>query len=466
MADSSGKSVVEQVQTEVKQLLESKGLPFQSFLPREKVEAALKDAGIENQGKIYTPLVTIWAFLSQVLTFGGSCQTAVARVIAARVQSGQKPCSENTASYCTARAKLPERVISDLAKAEGNEWHDQAPVEWKLHGRDVVIVDGSTVTCADTEENQKEYPQSRNQKQGLGSPIVRFVVLLSLAVGTVLQCAIGPCRGKKTGEQNLFRQLSDQLKEGTILLGDCLYDAYIDIAKLQQRKIDVVFGKKQSRKSDFRRGRRLGADDHVVIWTKPKYHKSRFESREEWDALPANLEMREARIILKRKGYKTRVIMVVTTLLDAEQFTKADIMGLFSQRWHCELDLRSIKRSLGMSELKCKTPEMVRKELWMYLLAYNLIRARMAKAALAHNKRPRTLSFQSAKTFINVFLYAMEHTTPETYERLEQILSRAISRCNVGDRPDRKEPRAVKKRVQKYPNLKKPRAEARKGLPA
>lgn len=190
---------------------------------------------------------------------------------------------------------------------------------------------------------------------------------------------MGPCRGKKTGEQTLFRQLRDRIK-------------------------------------------------------------------------------------VSRKGFQPRVIMVVTTLLDAEIYSKSDLMELFAQRWHCELDLRSVKCSLGMRELKCKTPEMVRKELWMYLLAYNLIRARMAQAAAFHDKPPKTLSFQSAKTFINVFMAAIERTSAENEEALETELSRSIARCRVGNRPGRKEPRAVKKRDQKFPKLKKCRAEARKEL--
>ena len=466
MADSSGNAVAQQVQTEMRKLLKVEGLPFQALLSIEQIDAALAKSNIKFQDRIYTPQVVLWAFLSQILSQDGSCQTAVARVLVQRIEEGLKPCSENTASYCEARKRLPESVVSGLALDVGNEHHDQAPVEWKLHGRNVEIVDGSTAIMADTRENQEAYPQSRNQRQGLGFPILRFVVLLSLSVGTVLGCAIGACRGKKTGEQSLFRQLFENIKPGTILLGDCLYDAYQDIAKLGARNVDVVFGMKQSRKHDFRRGRRLGPDDHVVIWTKPKYDKSRFDSREEWMSLPPFMEMREARIIVKRAGYKTRVIRVVTTLLDAETYTKSDLMNLFAQRWHCELDLRSIKCSLGLKELKCKTPSMVRKELWMHMLAYNLIRARMVRAAAAHDKLPRTLSLQSAKTFINEFLPALERAEPDVRDRLESELSRAIARCKVGDRPGRKEPRAVKKRPQQHPKLKQPRTEARKGLPA
>jgi hypothetical protein len=466
MAHSIRELGVGQVHSEVQKLLESPGLPFRDILSPERIQTALENAGVTFRERIYTPAITIWAFLSQILTTKGTCQTAVARVLVDRLEAGLPPCSVETTSYCQARQRLPEAVISGLATDIGKELHDQAPVEWKFKGRDVEIVDGSTARLADTPENQLAYPQSRTQKPGLGSPLLRFVVLLSLSVGSALACAIGPCRGKKTGEQSLFREIRDQIKSGTILLGDCLYDSYRDIADLLPRGVDVVFGMKQSRKSDFRRGRKLGADDHVVLWMKPKYDKSRFESREHWESLPESMEIRETRLHVTRKGFRTRVIMVVTTLLDAETYTKQDLMHLFQQRWHCELDLRSIKCGLGMKDLKCETPEMVRKELWMHLLAYNCIRVRMAQAAALHNVQPRKLSFKSALAFHQEFMPAIQRATAADQARLEREMLKAMAQCKVGDRPGRKEPRAIKKRVQKYANLTKPRVEARKGLTA
>lgn len=466
MADSTPNNCIGQVQTQRETLDEVEGLPFCVLLSWERVQAELTKFGVKYRDRIYTPIVTIWAFLSQVLSKDGSCEVAVGRVLAHRVESGQKPCSENTGSYCVARQKLPEGVLSGLARGIGRETHDQTEDHWKWKGRDVQIVDGSTCAMADTPENQAEYPQSRSQKAGLGFPILRFVTLFSLAAGTVLECAIGSCRGKKTGELSQFRTLQATLQSGTILLGDRYYDSYQDIANLRQRGVDVVFGMKNLRNHDFRTGRKLGQDDHVVVWKRPKYNKSRFNSKEEWESLPESMEMRECRIIIKRKGFKTRVIIVVTTLLDGEIYSKSDLMELFSQRWYCELYLRSVKSSLGMNLLKCKTPEMVRKEFWTYMLAYNVIRARIAQAGRAHNQLPQKLSFQSAKTFILAFLPAQERASGETAECLAAELDKAISRGRVGNRPGRKEPRARKKRDSKYPSLTKPRVQARQGLPA
>lgn len=467
MVHCTREKIARQVELEVANLETQEGLPFREWLSEEKILAVLELAKVEYRDRIYTPLVTLWAFLSQVTTSKDpSCENAVSRVRADLVARGEKACSTETTSYCAARSRLPEQVISQLARETGQGMHREALSEWLWKGRRVQIVDGSTCTMADTQENQEAYPQSSGQKKGLGFPILRFVVLLSLSVGTVLECAIGPCKGKSTGEQSLFRQLWDVLQPGEIVLGDRLYDAYRDIALLKQRGVDSVFGKKQSRQCDFRLGRRLGPNDHIVVWKKPKYDSSRYESKEEWDSLPDTMEMREVRITVRRPGYRVRHVVIVTTLLDAKEYASKELTDLFSQRWHCELDLRSIKRALGMHHLRCKTPEMVRKELWMHLLAYNLIRVRMAQAAAMNGPLPRTLSFTAAKNHIENYGEHLRRASGDDYRRIEDDMLRAIASCRVGNRPGRKEPRAVKKRTQKYSYLTKPRNQARKGLAA
>jgi hypothetical protein len=228
-------------------------------------------------------------------------------------------------------------VLADLARQTGQELDRAAPDAWLWKGRHVIIVDGSTAEMSDTPQNQAAYPQSRAQRPGLGFPMLRLVVLISLAVGTVLECAVGPCRGKKTGEQNLFRQLWSTLQAGDIVLGDCLYDAYRDIALLKARGVDTLFGKRPSRRVDFRQGRALGPDDHVVTWKKPAYDPERFESREEWESLPDELRMREVRRTVHRRGFRPRTILIVTTLLDEESYSAAELIELFGLRWHCEV---------------------------------------------------------------------------------------------------------------------------------
>ena len=467
MAQRTKVSVSSHVQSECQALDGSAGLPFQHLLSGQRVVAALERAGIEYRDRIYTPLITLWAFLSQVVAGKDpSCEAAVSRVLVERVARGQPACSPDTSSYCEARSRLPEQVFVELTRETGRELHRETLPQWLWHGRRVVIVDGSTATMSDTQHNQEAYPQSSGQRAGLGFPILRFVVLLSLSVGTVLECATGPCRGKRTGEQSLFRGTWDALEGGEIVLGDRLYDAYRDIALLKRRGIDCVFGKKQSRHLDFRSGRKLGCDDHVVVWKKPGYDATRYESRQEWESLPGEITIREVRVTVRRPGYRTRTVVIVTTLIDEHAYSSQDLTDLFAERWHCELDLRSIKRSLGMHHLRCKTPAMVRRELWTHLLAYNLIRIRMAQAAAVHELTPRTLSFTAAKTHMQSFAAQSLARSPTEYHRLETELLRAIARCRLSRRSGRKEPRAVKKRQQKYSFLTKPRAQARKGLAA
>jgi hypothetical protein len=243
MAYRTKESVSCQVHSERESLKSSEGLPFQQVLAGERILVALNCAGVSFRDRIYSPLVAIWAWLSQVVSReNASCRDAVAHVIADRLARGEKPCSPDTSSYCAARGRLPEEVIVRLTRETGQELHRQALPEWLWKGRHVTLADGSTATMADTAENQAAYPQSRNQKVGVGFPILRFVVLLSLSVGTVLECAVGPCRGKKTGEQSLFRQMWDALQPGDIVLGDRLYDAYRDIVLLKARGIDCLFG--------------------------------------------------------------------------------------------------------------------------------------------------------------------------------------------------------------------------------
>jgi hypothetical protein len=467
MAQRTKDSGVRHVHSEMEELNSAKGLPFRRLLDKQRLKDALDRAGVTFRERIYDPLTTIAAFLSQVVASkDSSCEDAVSRVLVERVTNHQSACSTDTGSYCRARGRLPELMLAELARETGQQLDRQAAEEWLWKGRRVKIVDGSTAEMSDTPENQAEYPQSRTQKKGLGFPMLRMAVIFSLAVGTALDCALGPCRGKKTGEQSLFRQIWDNFQPDDIVLGDCLYDAYRDIAQLKARGVDSLFGKKQSRHVDFRCGCKLGPDDHVVVWHKPKYNAQRFESRAEWEALPAHMEMRETRCTLRRRGYRTRTIILVTTLLDGELHSTKDLTDLFALRWHCELNLRSLKQSLGMRRLKCKTPSMVRKELWTYLLAYNLVRVRMAQAGAVHGTLPRQLSFTAAKTHIHNFAVPMQAASKADHDRLEAELLKAIATCRVGTRPGRKEPRAVKKRQQKYSYLTKPRTQARKGLPA
>jgi hypothetical protein len=465
MRHSNAASFRKQVGFLRRQFLQGGELPFTDVLTEEVLAQAL--AAIQGWlDRIFSPLVTLWAFLGQVLSADHSCRAAVARLIAHRLARGQRACSAQTGAYCQARKRLPEQFFSDVACSVGRGLDDQADRRWLWKGRRVYLFDGTTVTMPDTAENQEAYPQVYNQKPGLGFPIARLGALISLATGAVVN--LGFCRyaGKGQGEVSLLRRLWDVLGPGDVILADRLTANWATLVLLQQRGVEVVSRlNKAHRQADFRRGRRLGTFDHVVRWDKPTSIRSL--DRQTYHALPESITVRETRIPVLQPGFRTRSIVVVTTLLDPRQATKEDLATLYRARWNAELDLRSIKSAMQMRELRCKTPELVHKEVWAHILAYNLIRTLMAQAAARHEILPRSISFTGAMQTLEAFQPLLEFTAAQdAAERLRlcQELLDAIASHRVGDRPDRYEPRVKKRRRNHYGWLTKPRAEMKRKM--
>jgi hypothetical protein len=383
----------------------------------------------------------------------------VARVLAWLAAQGRPAASAKTDPYCKARQRLPESLFPRLTRATGRALQGELPQEWLWRGRRVKIADGTTVSMADTPANQQDYPQSRSQKPGLGFPLARLVVVFCLASGAVLDAAIGRYHGKKTGENALLRTLADAFDPGDVLLADRYYAGYFDLALLHARGVGVVVRKHQLRPTDFRRGRRLGRDDHVVVWDKPQ--RPSWLDAATYAELPNWLVLREVRVRVRQKGFRTKTLVVVTTLLELS-ISAADLAELYRARWHAELDLRALKVTLGMDELRCKSPAMVRKELWAHLLAYNLIRTVMAQAARANDLLPRDISFTGTVQTLAAFAALLADADASGREELYERLLAAVASHRVGDRPDRSEPRARKRRPKPYPLLRVPRDKARK----
>jgi hypothetical protein len=428
-------------------------LYFAALLPQDRILKAFANARAVWQGWIYTPAVTVWIFLSQCLSPDHSCREAVARLLAWRLTQGLSPCSADTGAYCTARGDLPEEALHALARNTGRQIEQESPENWFWHGRKVRVVDGSTVTMPDSPENQAAFPQSRSQKPGCGFPIARILVVFSLSVGTVLEAAIGKYKGKQTGENSLLRGLYESLAAGDVILADRYFSGWFDIALPWQRGIDMVVRKHQLRRTDFRQGKRLGKDDHLIIWTKPQ--RPKWMSAEQYAALPAALTLREVRVRVVQKGFRTRSLVVVTTLLDAEKYPPEEIAVLYRRRWDAELHLRSLKIVLQMDQLRCKKPERVRNEFWTHLLGYNLIRGVMASAALESGRSPWEISFKGTLQTLSQFLpILLSRISSEAW--CEALLA-AIATHIVGHRPDRFEPRKVKRRRKHYQYLCKPR---------
>jgi len=447
--------------------LQKPGLAFADVLPEEKVQQAFDEEDAlfaQEEGDVYTPPVTLWAFLSQVLfkEEQRSCAAAVARVIVLLVGLGQPRCSDNTGTYCKARAKLSECVLGRLTYDVADGCEEAVPRDWLWHGRHVKLVDGTTVSMPDTAENQKAYPQSTAQEEGLGFPILRLVVLLSLATAMVSGLAIGPYAGKETGEPALLRELFARLQPGDIVLADRFYCSYFMICLLQELGVDVVSRLHQMRTADFRRGRRLAAGDHVVEWQRPV--KPAWMDQATYERMPVLLRIREVEVAVAEPGFRVENLVVVTTLTDAGRYTRQDLAELYHQRWLVELDIRAIKCTLGMDVLRCRTPEMVRKEIWTCLLAYNLIRQTMLASARQSGLSPRQLSFAAALQKIAASWGALPHFSPDLVGSLIDIHLADLAEHEVGNRPNRVEPRAIKRRPKPHDLLKKPRAAARAEL--
>jgi hypothetical protein len=445
-----------------RELQKTQGLPFSALLSAEKVNRLLAEVNVEFRDRIYAPSVTLWMFLSQVLSSDHSCRDTVARLLAWRVAGGLSPCSAKTGSYCDARKRLPLELLKRLVREEGRALEQQADENILWKGRHVKIADGTTVTMPDTAANQAAYPQRRNQAPGVGFPIARIMVVLSWVYGTVLDLAESPMRGKKTGENTLLRKLNGALQKGDVLLLDRLLGSYQQIATCCDRGVDVVARQHRTRKTDFRRGRWLGTLDHIVTWQRPKFDRQRFD-RATWKALPETMQIRELRFHVTQPGFRPVDITIATTLLDPIAYPAADLAALYRERWHCELDLRSLKTSLQMDHLRCKTPEMVRKEIWAHCLAYNLIRQTMAESARHHDVLPRHLSFKGAVQTMNSFAPYLALSVTDKDGLWADLLT-AIAAHVVGNRPNRIEPRKLKYRRGKYTYMTRPRTEERRTL--
>ena len=387
---------------EVRQQMQAKPLLFADCLSSEIVRQAITEARVVFRETIYTPWITLWAFLSQLLQPEGSCAFAVSQGIAYRVGQGQKTCSPSTSTYCESRDRLPEAFFESLVRTTGQRALEETPEARQFHGRDVKVADGTTVMMPDTEENRKDYPLSDPDRAGLSFPMARLLVVFSLAVGTVLQDAISPYRGKGTSEQRMLCLLLETFVPEDIMLGDRGFCSFAHVAALKQREVDSVVKLNKSRRANLTLIRPLGKDDALYCWNKPKGQPTSFD-RKTFLALPEAIEVRCVTVRVEQRGFRVRKFVVLTTLLDSETFPPQELATLFRRRWMCELYLRDIKTTLGMEMLGCKSPSMVRKEIHAYFLAYNVIRIQMAQAAHCLDLHPHQISFKSTLDTLAAF---------------------------------------------------------------
>ena len=403
----------------------------------------------EHRERLYPPTVALSMFMRQVLEADGSCQKAVNGWAAQRAADGLPPCSVRTGGYCRARQRLPLEMVSALTRETGRLLSEKALEQWLWRGRTVKLVDGTGISMPDTPENQAVYPQPITQAPGVGFAQARLVMVICLATGAALDMALGPHSGKGTGELGLVRRLLKGFRPGDVMLADALYCNYFLIATLMAAGVDVLFEQNGSRITDFRRGQSLGVRDHLVCWRKPAA-RPEWMTPEQYAGFPDELTVREARIDHQ---------VLVTTLLNHRTVSKYDLSELYAQRWNVELDLRNLKTTTGMDVLDCQTPQMNEKQLWVHLLAYNVIRLLMAQAASNAGVDPRGLSFKHTVQLWTEWIARGLSATKDCGQ-----LFTLIAQCTVGNRRGRIEPRMRKRRPKPYPWLKVPRAQARRKI--
>jgi hypothetical protein len=412
---------------------------------------AQADEGPNSRERVYSVRRTFLGFLYQVLKPDCACREIVRQIQALFVLQNQGPVDEGNSAYCQARKRLPLDTLCRVRVALAAISQKAAPL-W--HGLRPKVIDGTTVSLPDTPKNQRAYPQPRSQKPGCGFPLLKLVGVFSLASGGLLDYAKG---NKHQSELRLLQGLLGHFQRGDLAIADRGFCSYVLLALLRARGSLSLFRLHHSRPADLRHGRRLGKQDRLLTWLKPP-QKPDWLPQSWWKKLPAQLSVRVLRFNLCRRGYRSQSVALLTTLLDSQQYPAHQIAQLYARRWSIELWFRDIKTSMGMERLRCKSPRLVHKELEMFFIAYNLIRCLIVHAGTLHEMAVERMSFKGAVDSLRQFSMALAQarSTHKQNQLISQLLE-VIARDEVPDRPERREPRAVKRRPKPYDRLNRPR---------
>jgi len=344
---------------------------FLNILESEQISSIIKNNISAYRERIFTPTITLAMFLKQALNFDRSCTNVVNEFIIDNLHDLPKNISQSTGSFCRSRQRLPLKLIEKLVRYTGSTINEKMKKVGPIKGS-IYLIDGTTFTLPDSSENQKRYPQQSAQKAGLGFPICRALGVFCLESGAAINAKIAPYKGKGANEHSMLRDALDTFKSGDLIIGDALYSSYWLLSHLQKEGVSGIFQQNggRAKKADFRTGKKVGKYDHLVSYDRPQ--RPEWMSVEQYKLTPKTLLVREMKV--KHK-------ILVTTLCDAELHSKDDISALYQSRWNIEVDFRNLKITMGMSELSCKSPDMCEKEIWIYLLASNIIRILMAQTA-------------------------------------------------------------------------------------
>ena len=412
-----------------------------------------------SRERIYTPKLTFFAFLDQVLNPDSSCRSAVDQILSYYHSLPHYPdINSDTSAYCQARARWTCDELMDIRNhlAGRITIHGDTLLPGIPGQRPIKVIDGTCLNMPDTAANREICPQSTDQKPGCGFPLIRMVGVFSLKTGVLLDETSAPYA---ISENSLFQDLWPTFQAGDILLADRNFSSYASIASLKQQVVDCLFHLHASRKSDFRKGLRLGPRDRLITWTKPKDKPANL-TQDQWELLPATLTVRMVRVRLATSNGRCKTVTLVTTLTDPKLWPAKLLVALYHRRWKIELYWDDIKTTLHMDMLSCKTPAMIHKEIQMHLIAYNLIRVLMVEAALVGNAPLDRMSFKGTLDAAHHYSLAIAKI-PATHRNrrfaLYAEMLATIASDLVPERPDRREPRCQKRRPKAYPFMTRPR---------
>lgn len=423
---------------------------------------ASKASGLNSRQRIFSLDVVFWSFLDQVQTPLGSCREAVRKVMAHLrrkcPRSHRTSMSPDTAAYCKARARIPLDAIDDINAHLVGRMRRNIPHGSLWHGRHVKLVDGTGISMPDTPENQERWPQSSSQKPGCGFPSMNLVAIFCLLTGALVDAATGD---RRTHETKLFQSLWHTLEKGDLIVADRGFCSFGAFANLLARGVDALMRlpEKKMRRAIGPQLPKTAAFDAIVTWKRPAQRLPSMTA-EEFALLPESIPVRVVRYTIAQPGFRTHTVTLVSTMLDPS-IPATDLADLYFRRWGIELHFREIKTALNMDVLRCMTPSMIERELRMHFVAYNLIRCVMQKAALTHRAELKRLSFKGCLDTVRHFAAAAHgaENQPRTIAALVDEMLQAIARDPNPHRPNRTEPRAVKRRRKNYHLLTKPRHE-------
>lgn len=423
---------------------------FGSWLPSWLL--AQTDEGPNSRHNVYSVRRTFFGFLYQVLNPDCPCREVVRQVQSLFALASRRKVSDKTGAYCIARGRLPLDILARLRCAVAAHACKTEEL-WKTWR--VRVLDGTGLSMPDTPKNQRAYPQSAEQKPGCGFPFMKIVGVFSLSTGVLLNYARG---NKHQHELSLLHRLLDVFKAGDLVLADRGFSCYTLLALLWRKGVPTLMRLHHARSADLRRGKRLGKNDRLILWRKPFDWERRYLPQKLWKCLAPELPVRILRFALRRPGFRTRSVTLVTTLVDPIAYPAEELALLYARRWQIELWFRDLKTSMGMEVLRCQSPKMIHKELEMFFIAYNLIRCLMLQASRDYQVDFQRLSFKGTVDSIRQFTAALAQARSAKKQRtLITALLETIAADLLPDRPGRREPRAVKRRPKPCAYLTKPR---------